>query len=279
MASTAIPLRFSPNDISVPHLVTIPFSHYCEVARWALDTAGQEYVEIGYALGCHAEPLGTLRAERNHRSTSSYAGAETNAHRGRLKYATPLLCLPDGEIDRDSWEVLSRYQGHLTDAWRGLFDNTVGPAVRRIAYNEVLHPECSHLFDCLFVGSTERELAFINDGENKKRIRAGVKHLLNVNEETAAHDKMTLEQFFRDCDAFLDGLDSIKSHQTAFPQWWIALSGLCGIFLGCPEYGGNAFASMPLSAYRMTYQVWVGKMNETTTCKSIRDYYAAHRER
>jgi glutathione S-transferase len=34
-------------------LLTIPFSHYCEKARWALDHARVEYVEEGHVPGFH----------------------------------------------------------------------------------------------------------------------------------------------------------------------------------------------------------------------------------
>ncbi|HEY2518286.1 MAG TPA: glutathione S-transferase family protein [Polyangiaceae bacterium] len=34
-------------------LITIPFSHYCEKARWALDHAGVAYVEEAYLPGLH----------------------------------------------------------------------------------------------------------------------------------------------------------------------------------------------------------------------------------
>ena len=115
MTNSSFPLRFSPDQISIPHLVTMQFSHYYEVARWALDASAVTYREIAYALGCHAQPVGALKADRNNRSSSSYPGEETGQHSGRLKYAVPLLCLPNGEMCRDSWEILSKYQDNLPD--------------------------------------------------------------------------------------------------------------------------------------------------------------------
>ena len=40
-----------------PRLVTIPFSHYCEKARWALDHARVEYDEAPYLPGFHVPPM------------------------------------------------------------------------------------------------------------------------------------------------------------------------------------------------------------------------------
>jgi len=37
----------------MPTLVTIPFSHYCEKARWALDYTGYDYVEEGHVPVLH----------------------------------------------------------------------------------------------------------------------------------------------------------------------------------------------------------------------------------
>ena len=61
MTKSSFPLRFSPDQISIPHLVTMQFSHYYEVARWALDASAVTYREIAYALDCHAQPVGALK--------------------------------------------------------------------------------------------------------------------------------------------------------------------------------------------------------------------------
>ena len=44
-------------------LVTIPISHYCEKARWALDRAGMPYREVPHVQGIHhvASRLGVAR--------------------------------------------------------------------------------------------------------------------------------------------------------------------------------------------------------------------------
>src|ERR1700742_3810278 len=39
-----------------PFLITIPISHYCEKARWALDWAGVDYEERGHLQGIHWIP-------------------------------------------------------------------------------------------------------------------------------------------------------------------------------------------------------------------------------
>ena len=40
-------------DDALRRLVTIPISHFCEKARWALDRAGLAYVEEAHVQGLH----------------------------------------------------------------------------------------------------------------------------------------------------------------------------------------------------------------------------------
>jgi glutathione S-transferase len=43
--------------MSPARLLTIPFSHYCEKARWAADHVGLAYVEEAYLPGLHVRPV------------------------------------------------------------------------------------------------------------------------------------------------------------------------------------------------------------------------------
>ena len=98
------PETFKIENISVPHLVTIPYSHYCELGRWALDISQTEYKEMKYMPGYHASVVGGLRKRKENRSNSSFAGQESSHHGGRRKYSVPLVAMPDGSILKDSWE-------------------------------------------------------------------------------------------------------------------------------------------------------------------------------
>lgn len=109
-------------------LVTIPFSHYCEKARWALDRAG-----VAYAEAPHLPLASAFFAWR--------AGG------GRT---VPVLVAP-GQTLSDSTDIL-----HFADAytpeprrlfpshdaevarWEAHFDKLLGPATRRWAYGFLL---------------------------------------------------------------------------------------------------------------------------------------------
>lgn len=113
--------------MAVPRLVTIPFSHYCEKARWALDRAGVEYREDGHLPLFAWAPA--LRA-------------------GRAR-TVPSLVTAGGAVT-DSTDIL-RWCDHHGDApplfpfdlpeaaeLEERFDRRLGPHSRRIAYGHVL---------------------------------------------------------------------------------------------------------------------------------------------
>jgi glutathione S-transferase len=108
----------------VNRLVTIPFSHYCEKARWALDRAGIAYRE---------EP---------HLPIFSWT-ASIPAGRSR----TVPVFVTDGEVFTDSTEILRWVDREVPSAGlfpaehdaevsrlEELFDRRLGPAARRLAY-------------------------------------------------------------------------------------------------------------------------------------------------
>jgi glutathione S-transferase len=47
----------------MPKLITIPFSHFCEKARWALDHARVAYREEGHLPGLHRRAVGRARGK------------------------------------------------------------------------------------------------------------------------------------------------------------------------------------------------------------------------
>lgn len=112
-------------------LLTIPASHYCEKARWALDRAGIEYRESGHA------PLLSRLAGRWRGVWSS----------------VPILFTPEGPVP-DSTAILQWIDERTpavrrlypsepaaraeVDVWEDLFDDSLGPHTRRLAYGWLL---------------------------------------------------------------------------------------------------------------------------------------------
>ncbi len=105
-------------------LITIPFSHYCEKARWALDRAGVDYVEDGHLPMFHWLPA--LRAGGRRTVPVAVDRSRVIADSSDIviwaEQQQAGVLLPDGAA-RD--EALA-----LEDA----FDRELGPATRRWAY-------------------------------------------------------------------------------------------------------------------------------------------------
>lgn len=114
-----------------PRLITIPFSHYCDKARWALDHAGVAFEESAYLPLLHAGP-------------SLLAGG---------KRSVPVLVTSEGTLP-DSTDIL-RWADARAPKGRGLFGDTaaegreiadledlfdikLGPDTRRWIYHYIL---------------------------------------------------------------------------------------------------------------------------------------------
>lgn len=112
----------------VPVLVTISFSHYCEKGRWALEHAGVRYRERAYVPGTHL--LGTV--PRGGRSTPllQLEDRVVTDSRAIVRHADaerPGSLIPSDPAQRREVERLE-----------ALFDDELGPHVRRLAYDAVL---------------------------------------------------------------------------------------------------------------------------------------------
>jgi glutathione S-transferase len=112
-------------------LITLPISHFCEKARWALDRSGLAYVEDGYL------PMLQILAVRR-------AGGQRQV---------PVLVTEQGGVP-DSTNILHWIDGKTAPAKRlfpeepqlrgeveeleEIFDKKLGPAARRIVYLHLL---------------------------------------------------------------------------------------------------------------------------------------------
>ncbi|MFO0625111.1 MAG: glutathione S-transferase family protein [Polyangiales bacterium] len=114
-----------------PRLITIPFSHYCEKARWALDRAGVRYTEEGHLPVFHARAVRRAGGVRQ----------------------VPVLVTDEGVID-DSTQILAWTDARVDPArrlfpddparraevarWEDRFDDALGPHARRWGYGKIL---------------------------------------------------------------------------------------------------------------------------------------------
>jgi glutathione S-transferase len=128
----------------VLRLITIPISHYCEKARWALERAG-----IGYREDRHVQGV--------HRVVARRAG-------GGL--TVPVLVTPEGVV-ADSAEILQWVDGRIRPEGR-LFPSERGRRLEVLAlcrrFDEVLGPRGRRLMYVHMLAQRELALSFNNEG-------------------------------------------------------------------------------------------------------------------
>ena len=117
----------------MPHtLITIPFSHFCEKARWALDATGVGYREEGHPPGLHR------RAVKRVRGRGSVPVLVLEG--GRVLDDSPLIVRFADEAAPASWKILPP-EGPRRDEALALerdFDLHFAPHIRRFVYFHVL---------------------------------------------------------------------------------------------------------------------------------------------
>ncbi|WP_437902466.1 glutathione S-transferase family protein [Sorangium sp. So ce327] len=119
-------------------LITIPWSHFCEKARWALDRAGARYREDAYLPLAHALPSLRAGGRRSVPVLVSPAGVLADST-DILRYADTLV-----PPERALFFQGSREPGAgraEVEALEERFDADLGPATRRVAYFHLLPDE------------------------------------------------------------------------------------------------------------------------------------------
>ena len=266
-----MPKSLDPNAIERPHLVTIPYSHYCEFSRWSLEYAGIDFTEVQYSPGYHAKVVGKLRANKADRSDSSYVGQESGVHGGRRKYAVPLLCLPDSRILRDSWEIAEFALGPMDEGWRVTLDQELGVAVRQLGYHYLLAPESKHLIKQMIASSSlfERGMWVFIGG----KVMDGMRQLMEVTPENAEQAKKTVLRVFESAGQALADRGGVLDSSGAFGPLDIALCSLAGYCI-MPENFGNGAAKMPSKEdFPTEFQDFIQQCRETAAGEYIQECY------
>ena len=166
-------------------LVTIPFSHYCEKARWALDLSGIAYREEPH-LPLFAWPH-AMRA----------AGKRTvpalRAEGARLGESTEVLRWADRERGLGLFEGPTAEVSALVDA----LDRGLGPAARRAVYFELMKsPRAMRALFSRGVPAWERAAGRVVHDALVGAIRRG----LRIDEAGATRSRSTIDATFGDVE-------------------------------------------------------------------------------
>src|SRR3954452_21581002 len=168
-----------PMSAGTPVLVTIPISHYCEKARWALDRAGIPYDEHRHLPALH-------------RVATRRAGGVT----------APVLVCPGGQVVTQSTDIVAWADARATDergrvgldaearALADDYDKRLGRATRLWVYHEMFdHPKL--VAGAMTAGVPAWERHAFRFGH--RAIAAVVARFLTINDATAVE----AEKMFR----------------------------------------------------------------------------------
>ena len=110
-------------------LITIPFSHYCEKARWALELAGVAYEEEGHLPIFHY--TATLRAGAKRTVPALIVPSPTGKQ--VIPDSTPIIAYADEQRPGCLYPTTTEQREEAL-ALEDAFDRHLGPATRRWSY-------------------------------------------------------------------------------------------------------------------------------------------------
>jgi glutathione S-transferase len=178
---------------SLPRLITIPFSHYCEKARWALDHVNVDYVEEPHLPGLH------IRHARR-------AGGRTmvpvlvTAGRTLIDSADILAwCDEQASADRRLYPAEAGARAEVTRL-EALCNGPLGKSARLVAYHHALpHPRV--LADFARPGLTALQAFFLPFAV--PLVKPRIRRMYEVSAENAARALETTRDAFKELGAAL----------------------------------------------------------------------------
>lgn len=148
-------LRKLAADTNAAQLLTVPYSHYCEFARWTLEANGVAYDEHGYPPGGHVLPALSLRLGGNekHLSNSSKVQAVGKPPRRTHATAVPAVVMPTGNVFADSWQAAEALfppeKIRHTEGLKEFLDQRIGILTRQFVYISLFRPDNDNVWDGL----------------------------------------------------------------------------------------------------------------------------------
>jgi glutathione S-transferase len=133
-----------------PVLITIPISHYCEKARWALDRAGVAYEERAHLQVLHWVPV--TRAGGKKTAPVLVCGDRVFTDSADIVEEASAKASPDRSLFPDDPAEAAEVRGLQSD-----FDANLGPEGRRWMYNALRgHREIAVKYGCTGVPAWQR---------------------------------------------------------------------------------------------------------------------------
>lgn len=209
-----------------PRLITLPLSHYCEKARWALDLAAIEYREVRHLPLIHR--WHTRRAGATSLPILETAAAVLTDSAAIVHYADKhsraVRLMPTRAVDRQEAVELERY-----------FDRELGPHSRRWVYSHLLG--CRRLLNRLFSSGVRRPERYLTSPVMSVT-RPLIRSAYRVKPEAAERSLQRIREVFQVVDERLaDGRRYLVGHQLTVAD--ITFAALAAPMLLPERYGGS----------------------------------------
>lgn len=209
-----------------PVLITIPISHYCEKARWALDWAGVSYRESAHMQLIHWVPV--RRAGGGKTAPVLVCGDRTLADSAEILDEADSLAPPERRLFPDDAAAAAEVRALQRD-----FDDRLGPHGRRWMY-QALHGrrDIAVAYGCTGVPAWQRRaFPFVYP-----LAIWGIDRYLDITPATAAQSLLTVREVFEEVGERLgDGRPYLCGER--FSAADLTFAALAAAVLMPPEYG------------------------------------------
>lgn len=241
-------------------LITIPFSHYCEKARWALDVAGVPYEEEGHLPAFHY--AATLRAGAKRSVPALVDGKRV------IPDSTPIVAYADeckpGCLYPTNPQDLEDALG-IEDA----LDRSLGPATRRYAYFHLIDRRD---LDHILTAAVPRweQLAF---KAGRGAAMLFLKRSLKIDAAGAERSRQKIDEAFQNVGGLLgDGRRYLMGDRFSVAD--LTFAALAAPILAPPQYGA---AFPPLDAFPAAAQGQLETWRRSPPGQFALRMYAEHR--
>lgn len=225
-----------------PRLVTIPYSHYCEKARWALERGGITYVE------------------ETHAPIFAWRGALGAGKRRTV----PVLVADDGLVVDESTDILRWVDLHgrppepyfsadlpEVETLVSMFDRRLGPATRRVGYFHVLRGDRAYVREVLATDVPAWEARGVR--ALGRLLPAAIRFGLKIDEAGVARSKAAIDEILATVNERLaDGRRTLVGERfTAADLTFAALAAPLVMPSGyAKRFGGLSRLPPPLAVIR-----------------------------
>lgn len=259
-------------------LISIPFSHYNERARWALDRFEVPYEESPFLPGLHYVGVWWHTLFRTKLGKS--------ADRASSSYSTPVLLLEARKCLCDSGRIV-RYVsdtygddnstlypvGVGVEDWEQLFHDKLGPDSRRLAYFHVMQNQ-EVMFHVAEQNVSPRQARIFRKAFD--RIRPKMFAALKINAEACARSMDTIRKTLAAVDEVLsDGRRFLAGER--FSAADLALASLASPVMGVGRKDGFSAVLPDASAFSPEFASFVEECRETRAGQHILRMYREER--